>query len=371
MPAEPLQIGQPVSGNIERTDSVDSPGLPRQGGEDDPVDLLQRIQSAIPDLHLLVNRYRETSGELGMSKNVIKETEAQKSVALRQKESDIEKLGKELDDVKSKYSAESSKLRFEISNMEEKQKELRDNIVAEQKSKEELQAKNKMLSTDLERMQTDFDKEKSRIISESEDWKRRALQDKHAFEEDMQRQHQLAETTLQGRLADLGRVHAQEKESLRASLARQMKVLETEHSNKRQDQEKLIDARRKAVEESRKMHAEDRESWEKERTVLGKGSEEQRKLLNSQHYLEVEAMRRSQEASEERIRQQAQDDMAKLHDQVQRLQAGWDAEKGKFARSVADLKAQAARMDDENKKLQRMADAFGEVTDLRSRGDPF
>ncbi len=371
MPTEPLQIGQPPSGNMERTNSVNSPGLPRQSGDDDPVDLLQRIQSAIPDLHLLVNRYRETSGELGMSKSVIKETEAQKSVALKQKEFDIERLAKELDDVKSKYSAESSKLRFEISNMEEKHKELRDNVAAEQKSKEELQAKNKTFSTELERMQNSFDKEKSKIVSGSEDWKRRALQDKHALEEDMQRQNQLAETTLQGRLADLGRVHAQERESFRASLARQMKDVGAEHSNVRQDLEKSLDGRRKAVEESRTKHAEDRESWEKERAILGKGSEEQRKLLTSQHHSEVEAMRRTQEASENHIRQQAQNDMAKLHDQIERLQAGWDAEKGKFARSVADLKAQAARMDEENKKLQRMADTFGEVTDLRSRGDPF
>jgi len=371
MPTEPLPIGQPGSGNMERINSLDSPGLPKQGGEDDPVDLLQRIQSAIPDLHLLVNRYRETSGQLGMSENLIKETEAQKSVALKQKESDIEKLAKELDNVKSKYSAESSKLRFEISNMEEKQKELQDNVVAEQKSKEELQVKHNTLSTELERMQKNFDKEKSRIISDSEDWKRRALQDKHALEEDMQRQKQLAETTLQGRLADLGRVHAQEKESLKASLARQKKDLETDHSNARQELEKTIDARKKALEESRRKHAEDRDSWEGERAVLGKGSEEQRKLLTSQHHKEVEAMRRTQEASEERIRQQVQDDTTKLQDQIEKLQAGWDAEKAKFARSMADLKAQAARMDDENKKLQRMADAFGEVTDLRSRGDPF
>jgi len=371
MPTEPLPMGQPLSGNMERTNSLDSPGLPKQGGEDDPLDLLQRIQSAIPDLHLLVNRYRETSGQLGMSANLIKETEAQKSAALKQKESDIEKLAKELDDVKSKYSAESSKLRFEISNMEEKQKELRDNIVAEQRIKEELQAKNKTLSTELERMQNNFDKEKSRILGESEDWKRRALQDKHALEEDMQRQKQLAEMTLQGRLADLGRVHAQEKESLKASLARQKKDLEADHFNTQQELEKARDARRKAIEESRKKHAEDRESWEKERAVLGKGSAEQRSLLTSQHNKEVEAMRRTQEASEERIRQQVQDDMAKLHDQIGTLQAGWDAEKDKFAGSMADLKAQAARMDEENKKLQRMADAFGEVTDLRSRGDPF
>lgn len=371
IPTEQLPIGQPLSGNMERTNSLDSPGLIKQGGEDDPVALLQRIQSAIPDLHLLVNRYRETSGQLGMSENLIKETEAQKSAALKQKENDIEKLGKDLDDVKSKYSADSSKLRFEISNMEEKQKELRDNLVAEQKSKDELQARNKTLSTELERVQNNFDKEKSRILGESEDWKRRALQDKHALEEDMQRQNQLAETTLQGRLADLGRIHAQEKESLRASLARQKKDLEIDHFNVRQELEKALDARRKAVEESRKRHAEDRESWEKERAVFGKGSEEQRKLLTSQHHQEAEAMRSSQEASEERIRQQAKDDMAKLHDRVERLQAGWDAEKGKFARSMADFKAQAARMDDENKKLQKMADAFGEVTDLRSRGDPF
>ena len=368
---EPFPTAQPASGPMEKTSSLDSPGEPKQEGEDDAVDLLQRIQSAIPDLHLLLNRYRETSGKLGMRENLIKETEAQKSAALKQKEAYIDKLGKELDDVKSKYSAESSKLRFEISNMEEKQKELRDIVSVEQKSKEELQAKNHALLIESERMRNKFEEERSRIVSDFEAWKRKASEDKKSLEEDLQRQKQLADTTLQARLADIGKVHAQQKESLQTSLARQIKDLEANHAKARQELEKALDARQKVAEESRRNHAEDKESWEKERAVLGKGSEEQRRILTSRHQSEKNDMQKSQEVSEARIRKQAQDDMAKLHDQIEGLKAGWDADKGKFARSTADLKAQAARVDEENKRLQRLAEAFGEVTDLRSRGDPF
>lgn len=61
---------------------------------DDPTNLLYRIQSAIPDLHLLLNRYRETTGQISVREDMIRRTEAQMAEALRQKEAYIDKVGK-------------------------------------------------------------------------------------------------------------------------------------------------------------------------------------------------------------------------------------------------------------------------------------
>lgn len=139
----------------------------------------------------------------------------------------------------------------------------------------------------------------------------------------------------------------------------------------RQDLEKDIGTHQAAVEESRSKHAQDREAWEKERAILGKGSEEQRKILASQHQKEIEGIRNTHEASETLVRKQAQDQMKAMHDQIDRLKANWAAEQASLAKSVEGLKAQATRMDDENRKLQKLADTLGEVTHLKSQEDPF
>lgn len=238
MASEPLPSSQPVPAHayFERTPSLDSPGLSRHSGNDDAVDLLQRIQSAIPDISQLLNRYRETSGELGMRENLIKEAEAQKTAALRQNESHIEKLSKELEDVKSNYSAESSKLRFEISNMEEKQKDLRETLLVEQKSKDDLHAKNAALLTELDHGRAAFEEAKSKIVNESEEWRRKAAQaieDNQVLEDNLRRQKDSANTVLQSRLADLSKTYAKEKEALQANLARQKTDLEAAHARGR------------------------------------------------------------------------------------------------------------------------------------------
>ena len=368
---EPLPLLRTGPGPMETISSLDNTATLKRGEKDDGGELLQRIQSAIPDLHLLLDRFQETSGQLGQKENLIKEVEQQKLVALKKKEAYIEKLAKEIDEVRSKYSAESSKLRFEISNMEEKQKELRDTILAEQKSRDELQAKNQALSVELERARGNLEEEKLKIINEFELWKGKALEDKKMLEDNLQRVKQQAEKTLEGRLADLDRVHAQEKESLLANLARQKMEMEANHTQAQHKLEKAWDVEKKAHEEARRKYDEERSRWKKEHALLGKGSEEQKNILASQHQTEKEEMRKKYEASEARIRTQAQDEVSKMRSRQDKMKADWDAEKASFIKATADLKAQAARMDDENKKLQGLADAFGEVTGLRSRGDPF
>lgn len=379
--AEPVPLAQFTANSLEKTPSFDSPGQPRKGAEEEAAELLQRIQVAIPDLHLLVNRYRETSDQLGVREQIIREKEAQRTAELKQREIYIEKLGKDLEDVKAKYSAESSKLRLEIGNMEEKHKELQERASAEQKAKDEMQLKNRDQAAEMARMVREHDEDSARLMRDLDAWKRKATQDTSALRDDLQRQRQELETASQAQLGKISRIHAQEKDTLHSALAQCKKDAEG-HAHARQAMEKVADTRQKAIDDSRRQHAEEKHSWEKERqtmnrrwdeerVALGKGSEEQRKILIAQHESEKGDIRKSYEKSEARLRKQAQEDMANLQEEVGRLKAGWDADKTKFSRVIADLKASAARLDEENKKLQRLTDAFGEVTDLRSRGDPY
>lgn len=379
--AEPVPGVPFTTTSLEKTPSFDNPGLPTKGAGEETAELLQRIQVAIPDLYKLVHRHRETSDRLGEREQVIREKEVQRTAEIRQKESLIEKLGKELDDVRTKYSAESSKLRLEIGNMEEKHKELQERASTEQKAKDEMRLKNRDQEAEMARMAREYDEDSAKLIRDLDSWKRKASQDASALKDDLQRQRQELEAASQAQLGRMSQIHAQEKDILNSTLTQCKKEAEG-HAHARQAIEKIADTRQKAIDDSRRQHTEEKQSWEKERQAmirrwdeervgLGKGSEEQRKILIAQHESEKGDIRKSHEISDARLRKQAQEDMSHLQEEVGRLKTGWDADKIKFSRVIADLKASAARLDEENKKLQRMADAFGEVTDLRSRGDPY
>ncbi|KAK7606160.1 hypothetical protein JOL62DRAFT_368894 [Phyllosticta paracitricarpa] len=107
--------------------------------DDDAGDLLSRISSAIPDLHLLLSRYNETRGQLGVREELIRKAEAAQADALKRKEDYIDKLTKELAEAAKHHSNESNKLRLEIGNLEDKRKELEEQIADAEKAKIEMQ----------------------------------------------------------------------------------------------------------------------------------------------------------------------------------------------------------------------------------------
>lgn len=357
-----------------------------QEKEEDVGNLVQRIQSAIPDLHLLMNRCQETSDQLEVRKSIIRETEAQKAAALKQKETYIERLGKELEALSSKHTAESNKLRLEIGNMEEKHKELQDNLSAEKKVKEELEATNRALRAEKENTEQKLSEEKNIMARDIQIWKEKESKEfaarQSAFEMELQRQKQESESKLQARLAEVNQRYALEKEELQTGWSSQRQELEDSHARLRRDLESALEAREKAVDEARRKQLQDREAWNKEReslshswgeerAVLGKGSEEQRTILAAQHQSEKDGLQKKWQASQSRAHKLAEEVTSKLQKDNERLRAGWDADKAKFAKATGELKSAAIKLNEDNIKLQKLAEAFGEVTDLKSREDPF
>lgn len=357
-----------------------------QEKEDDVENLVQRVQSAIPDLHLLMNRCQETSDQLEVRKRIIRETEAQKAAALKQKETYIERLGKELETLSSKHTAESNKLRLEIGNMEEKHKELQDSLSAEKKVKEELEATNRALRAEKENTEQKLSEEKNIMARDIQIWKEKESKEfaakQSAFEMELQRQKQESEAKLQARVAEVNQRYALEKEELQTGWSRQRQELEDSHARLRRDLESALEAREKAVDEAHRKQLQDREAWNKEReslshswgeerAVLGKGSEEQRAILAAQHQSEKDGLQKKWQASQSRANRLAEEVTLKLQKDNERLRAGWDADRAKFAKATGELRGAAVKLNEDNIKLQKLAEAFGEVTDLKSREDPF
>ena len=338
--------------------------------EDDAVDLLQRIQSAIPDLHTLLDKYRETSGRLGERESRIKESEVQKAAALKQKESYIMQLGKELEAVTSKHSAESSKLRLEIGNMEEKHKGLLDSLAAEKISKGEIEAAHRILQGRLEQAERALQEKEVMMTRNFDLWKRKTSEEfdmnQRTLENEIRRTRD-SEAALQARLVQAHKTHAQEKEVW----SRQRRELETTNTRLRRDLDDALEMRKRDLEETHRKHQLNKEAWDKERTVLGKGTEEQRKVLVAQHQIDRGELEKSYRQSEARIRRQAEESGAKLQNEIEKVRAGWDTDKTRFNKATAELKAAANKLNDENIKLQRLAEAFGNITELKSKGDGF
>ena len=359
---------------------LDSPGAARSAIEDDPADLLQRIQGAIPDLQSLLHHYKETSGQLSDKENKLQATEAQKSETIRNREIQINQLSKELDEVKNKHHAECSKLRLELGNVEEKHKELQENYVLEQKSKEAIQTSLQISSTNNEVMQRKWENEKSTLERDFAVKEKKMLDEYNAKQkvQEENSNHQSRDTIaiLQAQLDEKHKLHAQEIDALQAGELRRKRSLETRLNSVVQGLHDQIGKNKRERNESRTrltdLWSKERETlelkWNQERINLEQDLERQRQgfegqmqKLVEQHHNETERLHTEHESSLTRQRKEADHQKTELRGIIQRLKAEFSEK----------LNERVASISEENRKLQKLADAFGEVTDLRSRGDPF
>jgi hypothetical protein len=315
---------------------------------DDTAELLHRIQGAIPDIHLLLQRYRETSGRLGMQESMIRQAELQTAEALRQKEIYIEQLAKEMDSKSQKHAAETSKLRLEIGNLEEKHKELLESVISSRESRAELEATH-------------------------DAWKEQFEKDYEVRERSLKVEAQgkmEAEAAVESIIAEMGSMRLTELRGLEAKWGQERKELQDSYTRNTKDLEAALEDCRADLENALRREQEGHEIWHKERESLHRSRDEQRTAL----WREWEEERRSLLTHHERSLEELQrelrsrtphhgsnsrmeDENERLRQQIDGLKLGWDADK--------------TRLKSENARLRRMIEAFGEATDLKSRGDTF
>lgn len=365
--------------------SYESAAASSQAPDDDAGELLHRIQSAIPDLHLLLNRYRETSGQLCIREDLMRQSETQKAEALRQKETYIDRLGKELESVSQKFSAESSKLRLEIGNLEEKHKELKDVAIAKKKSRDELKTTNQTLLKETGLLEKRHQEALDAAKYSYKQWKDETsaeyeLKEK-TIQEELQRKVKAA-ANLQAKIVERDITLMKERETLQASWVKERKDIETNHDNKRKIMEEALRTCEQDLAKSQRKEREDREVWEserqkmsqrwdEERVRLSMGSGEQLKILEARHLEDKDKMQENWDAAQEKSRRRMEEENAELRKEIERLKLAWDRDRIKFTNTARDSSTLIARLTDENSSLRKMIDAFGEATDFRSRGDAY
>ncbi|KAL4888696.1 hypothetical protein BDV59DRAFT_136728 [Aspergillus ambiguus] len=133
-------------------------GINRKGSmsppdHDEPIELLQRIQDAIPDINRLLDSYKNTKGKLHAREAEFKHVATQHEQDLMHKDFYIEALQNQMRKTATESAEEGKRLkntinelRLELGNLEEKRKDFEEKLEDAEKSNEELSN----LKTELE-----------------------------------------------------------------------------------------------------------------------------------------------------------------------------------------------------------------------------
>ena len=354
--------------------------------DEDTANLLHRVSNTIPDLTDLVRRYHHTSTQLRARENTMRQMEVEKAEkigALGQKENYIEKLNSEFRALESRHAADTSKLRLQIGNMEEKHKELHENVHAHERTKlgletavQALQAeKGSLLRTHHEEksnIQQEYD-DRHRGLSEVLDRERRNVEEKC---------HQELNATLSARLAERDKLHVHEKKALETSYTRQLREVDANHEIQRQNLEKVIVQRKKDLEEARALQAAETQKWQTERAGLldDKASDQSAMLARSkkeksdqdaEHQKQIQQMRSTWDRERTTLIEVAKQDKSALKTELEKLRVQCDADKAQSDKHISELKNSVRRITEEKEQLSRLIENLGKVTDLKGRGDPF
>ncbi|KAL8693214.1 MAG: hypothetical protein Q9218_001926 [Villophora microphyllina] len=391
----PPSMGQLPMMPMEQTPRLDPLAQFAPQAEDDHA-VLQRIQSAIPDLHLLLTRYRDTSSQLGEREVTLRQTQAQKAEVLKERETRIEDLTRDAHETKrrhredsNKHAEEKTKLRLELSNLGEQKKELEDHLQAEKTSRGLSDKAVQDLRVELAVFTLRFEEEKAALSRENEAQMNRFRREHEAKEEEfrmkeqdyisrLERQMHDAKVILEAKIAELTQQHGSEMDSQERAWTRQKAEWEETRRNLQREANDAKDSHHKSLSEQRERHTQAKEAWarerdgllkdlENERASAGRGSEE----LRAQHQEEKDDMQRLLKSTEARLNQERVETETRMQNEIDRLKAGWDADKTRSTKAAEELKKSSAKLRTENEKLQRLAEAFEQVTDLRGREDAY
>lgn len=398
--------------------------------EDDPADLLNRVSSILPDIHMLIDRHKSTHGELSLREQLIRKEKAESAESARNKDEYINRLMRQLHEAEQNNSTETSKYRLHVGNLEDKRKELEEKCADAELSRKATQAMNKQLTEEKDVVEKErmalaktTAEEKERLISEFEDWKVKAGQlleaEKQRTAEEKVRLlrdlEDLKMAALDAQNLALGKEHDQElkdqrqhfdeqkaklvdefskeRDEIRATFLAQKKELEASFETLRKDLESKLNSTQANLEQVIKTEREGREQWSAEREAITKGweqeraaadkaTEDQRQVAVKQHEEEMANLARKHKddineqtlgfvSLQEGINKKMTAENEGLREEVEALKKAWNQDKVKFEGIVKELSGVAQALDTEKGRLQKLVEGFGEITDLKSKGDAY
>ncbi|PSN63099.1 hypothetical protein BS50DRAFT_591302 [Corynespora cassiicola Philippines] len=370
---------------------------------DEDHDVFYRIAQAIPDLHVLLARYKETHGQLGVREELLRRASAEQQEKLKLKDDEITSLNERIGKLENSHSKEASRLRFEIGNLEEQVKELREQVAETEKYKKEAEdVKNTLVSAmasweakykELEEAHFVLEKtaaeEKAKAIKEFEEWRTTATTkhdaEKIALAIQFDKKLKEADVIAENQRQEAAAAFVREKDELRSEHQRQQRERESSMERVRKEIEGKLSTAQKDREEALRRERESRELWEEEREALSrahqedcdnlqKGYEEQREYLESQFRKQKEESDKawielhteaSKKAEEEKERA---DQLTKEKDD---LSVKYSELREENEKEKQVIKSVASNLESEKARLEKLMECYGDIAEIKSKGDTY
>ena len=402
--------GYPAYGNPpQRHDSSDSREYPVhaiENGpniEDDSGDVFSRISQAIPDLHVLLAKYKETHGQLSVREDLLRRASVEQEAKLSAKDDELDDLREKIRNLENKHSSEASRLRFQVGNLEEQVKDLQEQVLETERHKKEAETTKAAFDTamkswetkykDLEDVHVAMDRntaeEKAQAWRDFDDWKKSTATKHDAelialaiqFDKRLKDAHVLADTYRQ----EAALAFAQEKEDLMIEHQREQRARRASFDRVRDEFEGKLSAAQRDREEAIKYERESRELWfaereglirahHEDRDGLHRGWSDQRELLEAQHkrardesdnaWVELHADA-TRKAVEEKTRA---DLLAKEKDDLLKKFNDLKAESQKEKQIIKSI---ATNIESEKSRLEKLMECYGDIAEIKGKGDTY
>jgi hypothetical protein len=292
--------------------------------ESEPDDLMGRISSAIPDLHLLLTKYKETNGELGVRDQLRRRLEAQQAEMVKSKEETIQSLMQQLEDAAKEHADETSQLRSKISALERNQVQFTEDMASAEERAKSAESRMKSfeegekrvtrqneqyiierttfakraaeeteraLIRQRDKLLEEFGKERDALRTELERERRdmaiRIPRQHQELEAKFQNQKEELEANFQNQKEEFESKIQKEKEEFEAQLQKGKEEFESQFKKEKEDLETKVADLDKQLEELGKTDSEVREKLDKEYSEkeanLSKKHEEEMEALKEHH----------------------------------------------------------------------------------------
>ncbi|PTU23817.1 hypothetical protein P175DRAFT_0429647 [Aspergillus ochraceoroseus IBT 24754] len=349
---------------------------------EEPIELLQRIQDAIPDINRLLGSYKNTKTKLQSREAEFKQMESQHKQALMHKDFFVEALQSQLRKAANESAEEAKRLknminelRMELGNLEEKRKDFEEKLTESEASVKKLEQTKDELENQIQEEREAHSEALEKQRAEKEIEKEEALAaQKHEltgfFEEIKAEDEKAAADALAAREAEL----TEEKEVMRADYEQQKQQMQESHDALQADFDSKLAELASTKEELEQKHQE----LEDTRTQHAQELEE----LHQTHADKVAGMEaafseKEQHWNEEKTGLETQlseksEELANSERENKRLSEDVIAKEKQLEHSVDSMRLTIDDLDKDCDRLRKTLHSLGEATDLKStKGDSF
>ncbi|CAG7951955.1 unnamed protein product [Penicillium nalgiovense] len=392
------------------------------------IELLQRIQSAIPDINRLLHGFRNTHSKLSTREAEMKHIGSQHDQALMHKDYYIEALQAQMKKTANESAEEDarlkhtiSELRLELGDLQEKQKDLEDGLAVHQRSNEELTETKVQLEGQINQLNESIKESKEAhekaLEAQKEEQEKALVTQKEEltelFEEIKAEDEKTAAENLETRERELRSEHEASKgewekekaqlqesfetqrtelEATKTEVTSQIAALESKETELQSRLTELTSTREELaaklaeLEETRQKHAQEseelrqghageldsmRQSHDEQLAAAAKQLDEKIAALEA-HFNEKEKLWTSERAAMEQQLSEKDSELASAEREKERLEGDGIVKEQHLQRAVDGMRMTIDNLGSDCDRLRKTLLSLGEATDLRNtKGDQF